>query len=89
MHHSRESTHLVSLNVDTEDSLAVYKANFEKAYIEDTEKFYMSRASQVFFASFLSEIKYFEFGWSSVFDTITSILDVSLRRRTELYDICR
>ncbi|MFH4983136.1 hypothetical protein AB6A40_009845 [Gnathostoma spinigerum] len=37
----------VSLNVDAEDSLAVYKANFERAYIEATEKYYKSRASQM------------------------------------------
>ncbi|VDK24651.1 unnamed protein product [Anisakis simplex] len=37
----------VSLNLDANDTLAVYKANFEKAYIDATEKFYKSRASQI------------------------------------------
>uniref|UniRef100_F1KWA6 Cullin-5 n=1 Tax=Ascaris suum TaxID=6253 RepID=F1KWA6_ASCSU len=37
----------VSLNLDANDSLAVYKANFEKAYIDATEKFYKSRAAQI------------------------------------------
>lgn len=37
----------VSLNLDSDDSLAVYRANFERAYIESTEQFYKSRAAQV------------------------------------------
>ncbi|VDP15393.1 unnamed protein product [Onchocerca flexuosa] len=37
----------VSLNLSTEDSLAVYKENFERAYVDDTERFYKSRAPQV------------------------------------------
>lgn len=39
----------VSLNLNTEDSLAVYKDNFERAYVDDTERFYKSRAPQVLF----------------------------------------
>ncbi|KAK6108277.1 Cullin-5 [Brugia pahangi] len=37
----------VSLNLSTEDSLAVYKDNFERAYVDDTERFYKFRAPQV------------------------------------------
>ncbi|VDK66123.1 unnamed protein product [Onchocerca ochengi] len=37
----------VSLNLSTEDSLAVYKENFERAYVDDTERFYKFRAPQV------------------------------------------
>uniref|UniRef100_A0A0R3RZ92 Cullin-5 n=1 Tax=Elaeophora elaphi TaxID=1147741 RepID=A0A0R3RZ92_9BILA len=37
----------VSLNLSTEDSLAVYKDNFERGYIDDTERFYKFRALQV------------------------------------------
>uniref|UniRef100_A0A915PYA2 Cullin-5 n=1 Tax=Setaria digitata TaxID=48799 RepID=A0A915PYA2_9BILA len=37
----------VSLNLNAEDSLAVYKDNFERAYVDDTERFYKSRAPQV------------------------------------------
>ncbi|MCP9262715.1 Cullin-5 [Dirofilaria immitis] len=37
----------VSLNLNIEDSLIVYKDNFERAYIDDTERFYKSRAPQV------------------------------------------
>ncbi|VDM96638.1 unnamed protein product [Thelazia callipaeda] len=37
----------VSLNVNDKDSLAVYRDNFERAYIDDTERFYRSYAPQV------------------------------------------
>lgn len=37
----------VSLNLDSDDPLAVYRSNFERAYIDATEKYYKSRAAEV------------------------------------------
>lgn len=37
----------VSLNLDSDDPLAIYKSNFERVYIETTHKYYKSLAAQV------------------------------------------
>lgn len=36
-----------------DDSLAIYQDNFERAYIDDMERYYKSRAPQVLFFLFV------------------------------------
>lgn len=36
----------MNLGIGQEDKLAIYKENFEKAYIDTTVQFYMSKASE-------------------------------------------